>query len=162
VGDDAVAIVSQHLHTAPVAPSWHNPTLPPEVEAVILPLLEKDPAKRPASAAAVRARLTAPRAEAQDAAAANPASPPAAASASPHSPVPSNPLDRLDTGVFVGREGELKTLRGAVEDALAGRGRIVLIAGEPGIGKTRMAQELEAYAQLRGMQVLWGRGAEGG
>jgi predicted ATPase len=52
--------------------------------------------------------------------------------------------DRSEIGVFVGREKELTVLRAAVDDALAGRGRLVLLAGEPGIGKTRTAQELAA------------------
>jgi DNA-binding CsgD family transcriptional regulator len=48
-------------------------------------------------------------------------------------------------------------LKAALEDALSGRGRLVMLAGEPGIGKTRTSQELAAYATLRGAQVLWGR-----
>ena len=42
--------------------------------------------------------------------------------------------------------GELKA---ALEDALSGRGRLVALVGEPGIGKTRSAQELATYASLR-------------
>ncbi|MCI0857707.1 MAG: ATP-binding protein, partial [Chloroflexi bacterium] len=60
-------------------------------------------------------------------------------------------------GVFVGREKELAELTAALEDALAGQGRLVMLVGEPGIGKTRTAQELATYAGLRGCQVLWGR-----
>ncbi|MCH8062826.1 MAG: AAA family ATPase, partial [Chloroflexi bacterium] len=45
----------------------------------------------------------------------------------------------------------------ALEDALSGNGRLVLLAGEPGIGKTRMAHELAAYAGRRDANVLWGR-----
>ena len=48
-------------------------------------------------------------------------------------------------------------LRAALEDALAGRGRLVMLAGEPGIGKTRTTQELTSHAQDQGAQVLWGR-----
>jgi predicted ATPase len=58
---------------------------------------------------------------------------------------------------FVGRHQELVVLRSALEEALSGRGRLVMLAGEPGIGKTRTAQDLAAYAQTRGAQVLWGR-----
>src|SRR5439155_4619974 len=54
VGDESVAIITQHLNTPPVAPSWHVPDLPPGIEALILRLLEKDPSKRPESAALVR------------------------------------------------------------------------------------------------------------
>ena len=50
--------------------------------------------------------------------------------------------------------GELKA---CLEDALSGRGRLVTLVGEPGIGKTRTAQELATYAGLRSAQVLWGR-----
>ena len=52
------------------------------------------------------------------------------------------PTDR-----FVGRQRELETLRDAFEQALAARGRIVMLAGEPGIGKTRTAQELAHHAE---------------
>src|SRR5205823_1238146 len=57
IGDESVAIITQHLNTPPVAPSWHTPSLPPGLEILILRLLEKDPAKRPASAADVRKAL---------------------------------------------------------------------------------------------------------
>ncbi len=40
---------------------------------------------------------------------------------------------------------------------MSGRGRLVTLVGEPGIGKTRTAQELATYAGLRSAQVLWGR-----
>jgi hypothetical protein len=71
-----------------------------------------------------------------------------------------NPLDRLARGVFVGREAELGRLRQAFDEAFAGRGGVVLLVGEPGIGKTRAAQELETYARMRGAQVLWGQSHE--
>ena len=57
---------------------------------------------------------------------------------------------------FIGRQQELATLTGALDAALAGRGQIVMLAGEPGIGKTRLAQELAAVAERRGARVLWG------
>jgi DNA-binding CsgD family transcriptional regulator len=65
--------------------------------------------------------------------------------------------DRPAFDVFVGRQRELGELRAALEDALSGRGRLVMLVGEPGIGKTRTAEELAALAQQRGAQVLWGR-----
>ena len=64
-------------------------------------------------------------------------------------------------GVFVGRQREMGELKACLEDALSGRGRLVTLVGEPGIGKTRAALELTAYAGLRQAQVLWGRCYEG-
>jgi serine/threonine protein kinase len=57
LGDDAVAIIGQHIHTPPVAPTWHNGQCPRPLEALILRLLAKDPAQRPESAADVLAAL---------------------------------------------------------------------------------------------------------
>ncbi len=86
LGDDAVAVVSQHLNTPPVAPSWYRPEVSPALEALVLQLL-----------------------------------------------------------------------KAAVEAALGGRGSLVLVGGEPGIGKTRLVEEAGVYARLRGAQVLVGR-----
>ena len=44
-----------------------------------------------------------------------------------------------------------------MEESIAGRGGLAMLVGEPGIGKTRTAQELASYAEGRGAQVLWGR-----
>ena len=49
-----------------------------------------------------------------------------------------------------------------VEDAVAGRVRLLLIAGEPGIGKTVLAQHLADHAARRGARVLWVRCWEAG
>ena len=59
--------------------------------------------------------------------------------------------------VFVGRQREMAELTSALNDALSGQGRLVMLAGEPGIGKTRTAQELGVLAEQRGAQILWGR-----
>jgi class 3 adenylate cyclase len=62
---------------------------------------------------------------------------------------------------FVGRAAELDSLRTALESAVAGHGRLVLVAGEPGIGKTYLAQALAHEAHGRDCLVLWGRCWEG-
>ena len=43
LGDDTVAIIGQHINTAPVAPTWHNPSCPRPLEALIMRLLAKTP-----------------------------------------------------------------------------------------------------------------------
>jgi hypothetical protein len=59
--------------------------------------------------------------------------------------------------VFVGRERELRDLLRALDDAEAGRGSLLLLAGEPGIGKSRLADELASRAREKGARVLWGK-----
>src|SRR4051794_9574649 len=63
---------------------------------------------------------------------------------------------------FVGRERELAVLADHMEDAIAGRGSLVLIAGEAGIGKSRLCGELATRAGSRGARVLTGRCWEAG
>src|SRR5258706_9889136 len=60
-------------------------------------------------------------------------------------------------GGFIGRERELEALHAALESAVAGQPRVVLLTGEPGIGKTRTAQELVEDALRRDVLALWGR-----
>ena len=61
---------------------------------------------------------------------------------------------------IVGRRRELDQLGGWLDAARQGSGRLVLCAGEPGIGKTRLAQELAGAALARGSAVAWGRCVE--
>jgi class 3 adenylate cyclase len=142
-GDDPTAVISQHINVPPVAPSWYTEHCPPDLEELILRLLAKDPGQRPQSAADALATI-----ERVD---------PTQKSAS-HSE--SNVLDRLARGVFVGREQELERLHRAFDEAFAGRGSLVMLVGEPGIGKTRTVQELETYARIRGGLALWGAAHE--
>jgi tetratricopeptide (TPR) repeat protein len=62
---------------------------------------------------------------------------------------------------FVGRARELAILRAALAAAANGQGGIVLLVGEPGIGKTRTAEELAREARAAGAEVLTGRCYEG-
>ncbi|HEX7299260.1 MAG TPA: AAA family ATPase, partial [Solirubrobacteraceae bacterium] len=63
---------------------------------------------------------------------------------------------------LLGRTRELADLHEALEEADAGRGGLVLLTGEPGIGKTRLATALGDQAASRGQRVAWARGWDGG
>jgi tetratricopeptide (TPR) repeat protein len=58
---------------------------------------------------------------------------------------------------LIDRLEEMKLLKEAVDRTIQGEGGLVFVYGEAGIGKTRLARELRAYAHLRGMRVLYGR-----
>ncbi|MDQ4021097.1 MAG: AAA family ATPase [Actinomycetota bacterium] len=70
-----------------------------------------------------------------------------------------DPVQVMDDGI-VGRRRELDALRGWLGAACDGAGRLVLCVGEPGIGKTRLAQELAGIALASGTAVAWGRCVE--
>jgi DNA-binding CsgD family transcriptional regulator len=57
----------------------------------------------------------------------------------------------------VGRHREIEALCTALDAACAGGGRLVLLAGEPGIGKTRTALELTTHATNNDARIVWGR-----
>ena len=61
---------------------------------------------------------------------------------------------------FVEREPERARLRRLVDDTLVGRGRLALVAGEAGVGKSRLVAEIGDEAQARGMRVLTGHCVE--
>src|SRR6185369_6165849 len=73
-----------------------------------------------------------------------------------------NPPVRSSAAIFIGRSRELAELRAAVDEAQLGRGRLFLLSGDPGIGKTRLAEEIDSYARRCGTEVLWGRCDETG
>ena len=147
LGGDSVAVISQHINTAPVAPTWHNPEVPKPLDALIMRLLAKAPKERPESAAAVAKELQRISQLSTEEAVAAPAA--------------GSDLQGVAWGQFVGREAEMEQLTGALENALSGQGSLVMLVGEPGIGKTRLAQEFAVYASLRGAQVLTGHCYEG-
>lgn len=63
---------------------------------------------------------------------------------------------------FVGRDEERRLLVDAFESALGGRGGVVLMEGDPGVGKTRLASEAGEDARWRGFSVMWGGARETG
>lgn len=75
----------------------------------------------------------------------------------PRAPAPLPPWQ-----LFVGRARELQELAAVADDLRRGRGRLVLVTGEAGIGKTRLAEETALRAAAAGARVIWGQCWEAG
>ena len=58
--------------------------------------------------------------------------------------------------IFVGRESELAELRNLAEGLRTGKGSLALVGGEPGVGKTRLSEEILAFARNEGFLALEG------
>src|SRR5713101_1101292 len=68
--------------------------------------------------------------------------------------------DPIGNPTFLGRKQELEIMLAAAERAAGGHGNLLLVGGEPGIGKTSL---LERFGRtVLGMEILWGRCWEGG
>ena len=63
---------------------------------------------------------------------------------------------------YVGHAREIERVASGLTDAIGGRGQLVLLMGEPGIGKTRFCDEVTAEPAAQGVPVFWGRGWESG
>ena len=81
-----------------------------------------------------------------------------AAAVSPRSPTQA----RGSPGSLVGRADELARLDALLRKTRAGSGRVVIVSGEPGIGKTRLAEAAQAAAAALGYRTGWGRCEEEG
>jgi serine/threonine protein kinase/tetratricopeptide (TPR) repeat protein len=137
-----MAVLSQQLYAQPTPASEILPSVPRALEAFILRLLAKTPEARPASAEQARTELD------------------RAGASGSVVPTPHDPLRTLFHAGFVGREKEIAALKAAFERALQGHPSLQLLVGDPGIGKTRLSQELALHARLRGARVLIGRCSE--
>jgi tetratricopeptide (TPR) repeat protein len=141
-GDDPLTIVSQHVHAPVVPPRVLCPDIPPALETVIVRLLAKDPAQRFSTAAETRVALLESLKNTES----------VPAETAPVVAI----LDALSRGRMVGRNAELAEARELWQRAREGRGHAVLLSGEPGAGKSRLAREITIQAAVDGALVLYG------
>jgi ABC-type transport system substrate-binding protein/serine/threonine protein kinase len=120
-----------------------------ELQDIILRCLEKDPAKRPQKAGQIADALKRHKAS-------------LATDEFRMSVVlsASRVLQRPSLSVFIGREKEFAELQRRLNTAISGECQFAVVAGEPGIGKTRLLEELKNLAIARKIRVLYGRFVE--
>jgi predicted ATPase len=66
-------------------------------------------------------------------------------------------LGALPSSLLVGRDAERATIGSLLEAVAQGHGRLLVLSGEPGVGKTRLAQEITLRARAHGYRVITGR-----
>lgn len=146
-GEDALSVITQHINLPPTPPRRLVSDIPPALEALILKLLAKDPGERPAAAgdaARVLALMTStPQTRWAEGAEALDLAPTSA--------------DRVRRVRLVGRSEPLRRLQQHLDAGVLGRGALVAVSGEPGIGKTRVIEEIIGAARVRDFRVLTAR-----
>jgi transcriptional regulator with GAF, ATPase, and Fis domain/Tfp pilus assembly protein PilF len=115
------------------APREFDENIPEEFESLVMSLVQREPERRPRSAAAVIGELTRPKNE------------PSVRIEPPECPMAPG---------FVGRGDELAGLQAMLDNAGGGRACAACITGERGVGKSRLLSEYKFMAQLEGATVI--------
>jgi eukaryotic-like serine/threonine-protein kinase len=134
---DPLAIISQHVNAPVVPPSAYNAQIPAGLDSLIVRLMSKQAVDRPQTAVEVRQALAK-----------------VDGTPAPAKEVPL--LERIGRGRLVARERELADMEAVWRRAAAGEGHVLLVSGEPGVGKTRLVRELMIRAQVGGGKALFG------
>ncbi len=143
------SILYRIVHEIPQPPRSLGAEIREELQDITLRCLEKDPAKRPQKAGQVADALRRHKAS-------------LATDEFRMSVVlsASRVLQRPSMSVFIGREREFAELQRRLNAAISGDCQFAVVAGEPGIGKTRLLEELKNLATARKIRVLYGRFVE--
>ena len=143
-GDTAANLFEAILHKAPVAPVRLNPDVPEQLERILSKALEKERGLRYQSASDLLSDLQRMKRDIESRQLSQSAS--VVASETIRTPV-----------VLIGRDHERAELLTLLDNALAGHGGLVLIGGEPGIGKSHLTQAILAEASRRDCRILTGQ-----
>jgi predicted ATPase len=135
--DSEHAVLQAIIMDTPVPPARLNPEVPPGLEALIQKMLDKDPRRRPNAAEVAAALAKVPEATVSRS-------------------------ERRSRRPTVGREQERAALQAGFESAAGGRGSLLCVTGEPGLGKTTLVEEFldELAATGRAHQLARGRCSE--
>ncbi|MFY9552898.1 MAG: protein kinase, partial [Thermoanaerobaculia bacterium] len=143
------SILYRIVHEIPQPPRNLGAEIREELQDIVLRCLEKDPHRRPQKASQLAEALRRHR-------------------ASLHSDEfrisvvssASRTLARPALAAFIGREKEFAELQRRLNATIAGDCQFAVVAGEPGIGKTRLLEELKNLSTVRKIPVLYGRFVE--
>ena len=140
------SILYRIAHEIPQPPRALGAEIREELQDIVMRCLEKDPNKRPQKAGQVADALRRHKSS-------------LATEEFRMSVVlsPSRMIQRPAVSAFIGREKEFAELQRRLNAAISGDCQFAVVAGEPGIGKTRLLEELKNLAAARKIRVLYGR-----
>ena len=147
-GENPASVMLQHLKDLPRPPSAITRGTSVWIEKSIMKLLEKEPIDRYTSVGNLLRDL--PEFDEHS-----------SLQETRITPVSKSPAPVLQPQ-FQGRDREMKALRGILRESMEGVGRMVLVSGEAGIGKSQVLEEFRADARVHGMRVINGRSYESG
>jgi ABC-type transport system substrate-binding protein len=143
------SVLYRIVHEVPQPPRALGAEIREELESIVLQCLEKDPARRPQKAGHVAEALRRHRAGLRT----DEFGMSVVVTAS-------RTYQRPSASAFIGREKEFTELQHRLNAAVGGACQFAVVAGEPGIGKTRLLEELKKLATMRKIRVLYGRFVE--
>lgn len=147
-GGNATSVMLRHLRDLPRPPRAYTHGTSSRIQNIVMKLLEKEPNDRYNSIQNLLREVT----DTHDTTTHSIGG--SVPNASPHAPF-MHPQ-------FLGRESEIRVLTEITRETAEGVGRMVLISGEAGIGKSQLLEEFQAEARVHGMRILQGRCYEGG
>lgn len=135
--DNLIGLITQHIHAPVVPPKAKREDIPQFLNDLIVKLLSKNPEDRPPNAASVyhalnQTDIVEPHSDSTDL----------------------SVLDRIVRGRLVGRKNELLEAQNLWRKVQSGSGQVLLVSGEPGIGKTRLVKEIATLAEVSGGKVF--------
>ena len=147
---EAQSVLYRIVHEFPQPPRSLGAEIDEVLEGIILSCLHKEPSRRPARAGEVAEELKRYRSRLRDSERERTV---AGMTQSLQAPRPA-------LAPFIGRTKELQELQQRLNAAVAGECQFVVVAGEPGVGKTRLLEELGSLARARQIRVLRGQSVE--
>jgi ABC-type transport system substrate-binding protein len=147
---DSQSVLYRIVHEFPQSPRAMGASIDEEFDAIIMACLAKEPTQRPQRANELAEALKRYRARLRDSDRAR----------SMTGFTRTFMAQRPALSPFVGRTKEFGELQQRLNAAVAGECQFVVVAGEPGIGKTRLLDELANLAKARQIRVLHGRSVE--
>ena len=149
--NDTLKLVYSQIHDVPKAASKVNPSIPASLEAVIMKLLRKNPDERFQSSSELLEALKSIQPVINNLKAKNETT--GERQATPQRSSSSSSLSRRMMGL-VGRESEIEFLETLVNSIKISEGRMAMLMGSSGVGKTRLVEELRNYSALQDVRVM--------